>query len=100
MLFFGLASFKFWVCLASLCYNVQVEYLPPPPPLPSLVKPITEYELLKLLNIQKNNEKLKELSLPTLAVGMVEAFKKDKRKKKQRDPDEYVPENGKESEDD
>ena len=40
------------------------------------------------------------MSLPTLAVGVVEEFKKDKRKKKQRDLDEYVPENEKESEDD
>lgn len=79
---------------------MQVEYLPPPPPLPSPVKPITEYEMLKALNIKKNNEKLQALNLPTLVAGLTNASKKNKGKKKMRDEDEYIPENEEQNEDD
>lgn len=70
---------------------MQVEYLPPPPPLPSPVKPITEYELNKFLNVQRNNEKLREMGLPTLAVDVRDAFKQNTGKKVMQDEDEYIP---------
>lgn len=76
-------------------HYLQIEDLPPPPPLDSSpIKPLrlTEYELIKFLNIQRNNEKLKALNLPTLAAGLVDSMKKNKGKKKSRDEDAYVPE--------
>ncbi|KAK1369769.1 hypothetical protein POM88_035861 [Heracleum sosnowskyi] len=80
--------------------DIQIEYLPPPPPLESSsVKPltITEYEMIKLENIQTNNEKLKALNLPTL---MVDSMKKNNGKRKSRDENAYVPENDDQSGDD
>lgn len=63
---------------------VQVENLPPPPPLPSPIKPLklTEYEQLKTANIVRNNEKLRELNLPTLVTDVVDGLKKTEEKKR------------------
>ncbi|KAK1387019.1 hypothetical protein POM88_015197 [Heracleum sosnowskyi] len=83
--------------------DIQIEYLPPPPPLESSpVKPltITEYEMIELENIRRNNEKLKALNLPTLATEMVDSMKKNNGKRKSRDENAYVPENDDQSGDD
>ncbi|KAK1373571.1 hypothetical protein POM88_029764 [Heracleum sosnowskyi] len=86
--------------------DIEDEDLPPPPPLESSpVKPMTQtqYEMIKLLNIQRNNEKLKELNLPTLVVDLTNQMKKDKGKikgkRKVQDKDEYVQENEEQSDD-
>ncbi|KAK1373569.1 hypothetical protein POM88_029762 [Heracleum sosnowskyi] len=86
--------------------DIEDEDLPPPPPLESSpVKSMTQtqYEMIKLLNIQRNNEKLKELNLPTLAVDLTNQMKKDKGKikgkRKVQDKDEYVQENEEQSDD-
>ncbi|KAK1400869.1 hypothetical protein POM88_000474 [Heracleum sosnowskyi] len=86
--------------------DIEDEDLPPPPPLASsLVKPmtLTEYEMIKLRNIQRNNEKLKELNLPTLPEDLTNQMKKDKgkikEKRKVQDKDEYVQENEEQSDD-
>ncbi|KAK1390399.1 hypothetical protein POM88_018577 [Heracleum sosnowskyi] len=76
--------------------DIQIEDLPLPPPIESSpVKPltITEYEMIKLQNIRRNNEKLKALNLPTLDAEMVDSMKKNKGKRKRRDENAYVPEN-------
>lgn len=64
---------------------MQFENLPPPPPLKPSDTPLklTAYELIKYRNIQRNNEKLESLNLPTLATGLVDEMK-NKRKKKMR----------------
>ncbi|KAK1390784.1 hypothetical protein POM88_018962 [Heracleum sosnowskyi] len=86
--------------------DIEDEDLPPPPPLASSpVKPmtLTEYEMIKLRNIQRNNEKLKELNLPTLPEDLTNQMKKDKgkikEKRKVQDKDEYVQENEEQSDD-
>lgn len=73
------ANTYYYVCV----HYVQDECLPPPPPLPSPVKPITEYELLKALNVQKNNEMLVQFGLPKLVAGMSLSMR-DANKKKEK----------------
>ncbi|KAK1393865.1 hypothetical protein POM88_012921 [Heracleum sosnowskyi] len=86
--------------------DIEDEDLPPPPPLessPVKLMTLTQYEMIKLLNIQRNNENLKELNLPTLVVDLTNQMEKDKRKikgkRKVQDEDEYVQENEEQSDD-
>ncbi|KAK1387535.1 hypothetical protein POM88_015713 [Heracleum sosnowskyi] len=83
--------------------DIQIEYLPPPPPLessPVKLLTIMEYEMIKLENIRRNNEKLKALNLPTLATEKVDSMKKNNGKRNSRDENAYVPENDDQSGDD
>ncbi|KAK1387534.1 hypothetical protein POM88_015712 [Heracleum sosnowskyi] len=83
--------------------DIQIEYLPPPPPLessPVKLLTIMEYEMIKLENIRRNNEKLKALNLPTLATEKVDSMKKNNGKRNSRDENAYVPEKYDQSGDD
>ncbi|KAK1399095.1 hypothetical protein POM88_008958 [Heracleum sosnowskyi] len=65
--------------------DIQFENLPPSSPLessPVKLLTITEYKMIKLQNIWRNNEKLKALNLPALATGLVYSMKKNKGKKR------------------
>ncbi|KAL8154564.1 hypothetical protein AgCh_000074 [Apium graveolens] len=80
--------------------DIQDASLPPPPPLPSPLKLMTVYEYNKWLNVLKNNEKMNELGLPKLATNMVAGTEKNKGKETMQDPDEYIPDDGEQSNED
>ncbi|KAL8121024.1 hypothetical protein AgCh_017982 [Apium graveolens] len=80
--------------------DIQDASLPPPPPLPSPIKPMTVYEYNKWFNILKNNEKMNELGLPKLATNMVARTQKNKEKETMQDPDEYIPDDWEQSDED
>ncbi|KAK1379855.1 hypothetical protein POM88_026599 [Heracleum sosnowskyi] len=88
--------------------DMEDDVLPPPPPLSpsSPIKPmkLSEYEMIKFLNMERNRQRCIALGVPELAVGVSAAFKKDKGKSKGkkniRDEDEYIEESEEQSEDD
>ena len=65
---------------------------------------LSEYEMIKFLNMERNRQRCRALGVPELAVGVSAAFKKDKGKSKGkkniRDEDEYIEESEEQSEDD